>query len=205
MTLDPQRALISSFNFRVALNRSGGGAAGGGAAAGLTASASFSAGASIGGGGASAAAGIGASIGVGAGSPSGQLGDGGFQECSGLQIDMDVHEINEGGRNDGTVRLAGRGKYSNIVLKRGMLYPVGGTAVSELWAWLQGVLSGQRPIVRYDGIIEVFDNSSNAVVATWLFDRGLPAKVMGPTLNAKSGEIAIEELTIAHEGLRLRI
>lgn len=205
MTLDPQRALISSFNFRVALNRSGGGAAGGGAAAGLTASASFSAGASIGGGGASAAAGIGASIGVGAGSASGQLGDGGFQECSGLQIDMDVHEINEGGRNDGTVRLAGRGKYSNIVLKRGMLYPVGGTAVSELWAWLQGVLSGQRPIVRYDGIIEVFDNSSNAVVATWLFDRGLPAKVMGPTLNAKSGEIAIEELTIAHEGLRLRI
>ena len=205
MTLDPQRALISSFNFRVALNRSGGGAAGGGAADGLTASASFSAGASIGGGGASAAAGIGASIGVGAGSASGQLGDGGFQECSGLQIDMDVHEINEGGRNDGTVRLAGRGKYSNIVLKRGMLYPVGGTAVSELWAWLQGVLSGQRPIVRYDGIIEVFDNSSNAVVATWLFDRGLPAKVMGPTLNAKSGEIAIEELTIAHEGLRLRI
>jgi len=29
--------------------------------------------------------------------------------------------------------------------------------------------------------------------------------VSGPTLNAKSGEIAIEELTIAHEGLRLRI
>jgi phage tail-like protein len=67
------------------------------------------------------------------------------------------------------------------------------------------VLSGQRPVVRYDGVIEVLDNTSNSVVATWLFDRGLPAKVMGPALNAKSGEIAIEELTIAHEGLRLRI
>jgi phage tail-like protein len=198
MTLDPQRALMSTFNFRVALNRSGGGAAGGGAV-GVSASASFSVGASIGGG-VSASA----SIGV-AGASSGQLGDGGFQECSGLQIDMDVHEISEGGRNDGTVRLIGRGKYTNIVLKRGMLYPVGGTAVSELWSWLQGVLSGQRPVVRYDGVIEVLDNASNSVVATWLFDRGLPAKVMGPTLNAKSGEIAIEELTIAHEGLRLRI
>jgi phage tail-like protein len=67
------------------------------------------------------------------------------------------------------------------------------------------VLSGQRPVVRYDGVIEVLDAPSNSVVATWLFDRGLPAKVSGPSLNAKSGEVAIEELTIAHEGLRLRI
>ena len=41
------------------------------------------------------------------------------------------------------------------------------------------------------------------VVARWLFERGLPAKVTGPQLNAKTGEIAIEELHIAHEGLRL--
>jgi len=160
MSVDPQRALLSTFNFRVALNRSGGGAE--------------------------------------------QLGDGGFQECGGLQIDMDVHEITEGGRNDGTVRLAGRGKYTNIVLKRGMLFPVGGAAVNDIWSWLQGMLSGQRPIVRYDGVIEVLNASSGAVTATWVFDRGLPAKVSGPSLNAKSGDIAIEELTIAHEGLRLR-
>ena len=204
MTLDPQRALISTFNFRVMLNRSGGGA-GAGAGAGVGLSASLSASASIGGAGATASISANASIGVNAGASAGQLGDGGFQECTGLQIDMDVHEITEGGRNDGTVRLMGHGKYTNIVLKRGMLYPVGGTAVSELWGWLQGVLSGVRPIARYDGVIEVLDTASNTVVATWVFDRGLPAKVMGPTLNAKSGEIAIEELTIAHEGLRLRI
>jgi len=59
--------------------------------------------------------------------------------------------------------------------------------------------------VRYDGVIEVLDASRSAVVATWVFDRGLPAKVMGPQLNAKTGEIALEELTIAHEGLRLRV
>ena len=63
----------------------------------------------------------------------GQLGDGGFQECTGLEIEMDVQELQEGGRNDGTVRLVGRGKYTNIVLKRGMLYPAGGTAVNEIW------------------------------------------------------------------------
>ena len=182
-----------------------------GVSAGVTLSAGASASASASGAGLSAGAsasfgaGVGVTAGIGGGSSSGKLGDGGFQECTGLQIDMDVHEITEGGRNDGTVRLVGRGKYTNIVLKRGMVYPVGGTAVSEIWAWLQGVLSGQRPLVRYDGVIEVLNASSGAVTATWVFDRGLPAKVSGPTLNAKSGEIAIEELTIAHEGLRLRI
>ncbi len=202
MVLDPQRALISTFNYRVALNRTAGG---GGVGAGVSAGISLSASASIGSGGISASASASIGVGVGVGGASGQLGDGGFQECSGLQIDMDVQELNEGGRNDGVVRLIGRGKYTNIVLKRGMLYPRGGTAVNDLWGWLQGIISGQRPVVRYDGVIEVLDASNNSVVATWVFDRGLPAKVMGPSLNAKTGEIAIEELTIAHEGLRLRI
>ena len=64
---------------------------------------------------------------------------------------------------------------------------------------------GERPIARYDGVIEVLSADANDTVATWTFDRGLPQKISGPHLNAKSGEIAIEELTIAHEGLRLKV
>ncbi len=132
-----------------------------------------------------------------------ELGDGGFQECSGLEVSMDVQDVNEGGRNDGIIRLVGRGKYTPITLRRGMLYPAGGKVRNELWQWLQGVVSGERPVRRYDGKIEVWDGASAATVARWVFDRGLPQKVSGPSLNAKTGEIAIEELTIAHEGLRL--
>ena len=133
------------------------------------------------------------------------LGDGGFQECSGLQVEMDVQELVEGGRNDGTVRQVGRGKYSPIVLKRGMLFPDGGTVDNALWTWIQSVLGGVRPVARYDGVIEVVSPDGQDTVATWTFDRGLPQKVAGPQLNAKSGEVAIEELTIAHEGLRLLV
>lgn len=153
--------LASTFNFRVSLNRSGGGS-------------------------------------------DAQLGDGGFQECSGLGVEMDVFELDEGGRNDGVVRLVGRGKYQPIVLKRGMLVPNGGAVRNELWAWLQGILGGERPVRRYDGVIEVLDAAAGRVTATWVFDRGLPTKIAGPALNAQSGEVAIEELTIAHEGLRLK-
>jgi phage tail-like protein len=133
------------------------------------------------------------------------LGDGGFQECSGLDIEMDVQELQEGGRNNGVVRRVGRGKYSNIVLKRGMLFPDAGTVRNDLWKWIQDVLNGVRPVARYDGVIEVLAANGHDTVATWTFDRGLPQKVAGPQLNAKTGDVAIEELTIAHEGLRLRI
>jgi len=133
------------------------------------------------------------------------LGDGGFQECTGLDIEMDVVELVEGGRNNGTVRQVGRGKFSNIVLKRGMLFPDGGQVNNEMWNWIQNVLSGERPVARFDGVIEVLSPDGNDTVATWVFDRGLPQKIAGPQLNAKSGEVVIEELTIAHEGLRLQM
>ncbi len=134
-----------------------------------------------------------------------KLGDGGFQECNGLEISVDLKDLNEGGYNNRVRQLLGRGKYSSITLRRGMLYPAGGKVKSELWAWLQSVLGGERPVRRYDGKIEVRDAASAMTVATWLFDRGLPQKIAGPQLNAKTGEIAIEELTIAHEGLRLEL
>jgi phage tail-like protein len=133
------------------------------------------------------------------------LGNGGFQECTGLEVEMDVQELQEGGRNNGTVRQVGRGKYSPIVLKRGMLFPDDGQVYNELWNWLQGIVNGVRPVARYDGVIEMLSADGNDTVATWTFDRGLPAKIAGPQFNAKTGEIAIEELTIHHEGLRLLI
>lgn len=138
------------------------------------------------------------------GGGSDRLGDGGFQECSGLTVDVDLHEVLEGGSNDTTVRRLGRAKHSPIVLKRGMVVPTsGGYADVSLWAWLTALVSGQVPLPRYDGRIEVLDPAFERVVARWTFVRGLPLKVVGPSLNAVSGAVAVEELHIAHEGLLL--
>jgi hypothetical protein len=161
------------------------------------------------------------------------LGTGAFSECSGLDLEADVKEYLEGGRNDGVVRRVGRAKLSPIVLKRGMFRPLpageapapdpatgagpvpaGGPtgpagaapdhADTALWDWITGVVAGVLPIPRYNGEVQLQDPAGKRVLATWLFDRGLPSKVTGPTLNAKTGEIAMEELHIVHEGLRLR-
>lgn len=133
-----------------------------------------------------------------------ELGTGGFQECTGLDIELDVQEYLEGGRNDAVVRQVGRAKYTNLVLKRGMLVADGTDQVDRtLWDWLQGIASGVRPVARYDGLVQVMDAGGENVLATWEFDRGLPAKLAGPQLNGQTGQIALEELHIAHEGLRL--
>jgi phage tail-like protein len=136
-------------------------------------------------------------------SPGFDLVDGAFQECSGLEVEMDVQEYFEGGRNDGVIKRVGRARYSPVVLKRGMFYSEGGGNVDRaLWNWLQDVVKGVRPVERYDGTVRVM-SSFDSPAATWRFDRGLPLKIRGPELNAKTGEVAIEELHIAHEGLRL--
>ena len=142
------------------------------------------------------------------------LADIGFQECSGLDLETDVREYLEGGRNDGVVRRVGRVKLQPLVLKRCMAIrqpqpeqrsqPPETTVRPELWAWLQDTVVGRLPIRRYDGLIEVTGRAEGSPpMASWRFVRGLPLKVTGPALNAKTGEVAIEELHIAHEGLHL--
>lgn len=132
------------------------------------------------------------------------LGNGSFQECSGLDLEADVREYLEGGRNDGVIRRVGRVKLQPLVLKRGMFAKSPGQQVdSALWEWLQDMVRGNAPARRIDGTVHVFASRQDDPLATWRFVRGLPSKITGPALNARSGEIAIEELHIVHEGLRL--
>ena len=109
---------------------------------------------------------------------SGALGTGGFQECSGLEVEMDTSECPEGGAQQrggaagraGQVHQAGAQARDVVPARRhGRLVAVAVAA---------DVVDGVRPIARYDGTIEVLDDDE-AVVATWTFSRGLPAKLVG--------------------------
>ena len=119
---------------------------------------------------------------------------GGFSECGGLEMSMDVEEYREGGNNGTVLKFPTRIKWANLKLKRGV-------AVSDaLWLWHYGFVQGQ--VQRRDGIVALQDEEHNPV-KSWSFRRGLPIKWTGPALNATQNQVAIEELEIAHEGLRL--
>jgi phage tail-like protein len=119
---------------------------------------------------------------------------GGFSECSGIEMSLDVEEYQEGGNNGGSLRFPTRVKWTNLRLKRGM------ALTDDLWDWHYNFVQGQ--VVRRDGVVTLLDEQQNPV-KTWSFRRGLPVKWTGPSMNATNNQVAIEELEIAHEGLKL--
>jgi phage tail-like protein len=124
----------------------------------------------------------------------------GFSEISGLDATMEVENYDAGGSNGATLRFPGRIKWANLVCKRGVLPYRDPSDTSDFWFWLQSYLDGQG--VRKDGTITLL-NEAGQPALVWGWQRGLPAKWTGATMNAQQSQIAIEQLEIAHEGLTL--
>ena len=99
----------------------------------------------------------------------------------------------EGGDNRRTRKLPGVTKYSNITLRWGV------TDEEELFVWHQSVVNGQ--FSRKNGTIVLLDRAGNRK-KTWTFVNAWPVSWKGPEFNATAGEIAIEQLEIAHEGIQ---
>jgi phage tail-like protein len=118
---------------------------------------------------------------------------GGFSECSGLEMGLDIEEYKEGGNNGTVLHFPTRLKWTNLRLKRGVALS------DDLWLWHYGFVEGQ--VQRRDGIITLQDEQQNPV-KIWSFTRGLPVKWTGPALNATQSQVAVEEIEIAHEGLK---
>lgn len=128
------------------------------------------------------------------------MSDAGFSEVGGLEADVEVKAYAEGGRAEGNRQLVGRTTYPNLVLKRGMSRNL------ESWRWFTSVARGVRPVPRKGVIIELLDTADRtSVVARWLVSSAVPVKMRCTDLNARTGEVAIEELHLAHEGLELEI
>jgi len=133
---------------------------------------------------------------------------GGFQECQGLDVQLELEEYRAGGDNTAARQFKKHGGYPPLVFKKGV------TSSTAIWDWVHQVVDGNEPPKRKSGIVMLLERGGfNATelglpfadrmpVATWLFRRALPKQVQGPQLNATSNAIAIETLELAHEGLR---
>ena len=124
--------------------------------------------------------------------------DAGFQEVSNLGLEIGVSELRSGVEPTGRIRkISGLNKAADVTLKRGAM---GSERLSE---WLAAVRSddpGQHRTVR----ITLRSEDRKTVVAAWVLSRARILKYTPGPLNAKGGgEVAIEALTLAHEGLEL--
>ncbi len=118
--------------------------------------------------------------------------EGAFSECTGLQIESEIVEWEEGGLNDYKHRMLGRRKYSNIVLKRGVV-------TKELLDWYQKFRLGQE-FTRANLSI-ILHGYAGSPELRWNVTGALPVKWVGPTFKSGSTEVALETLELAHHGI----
>jgi len=119
-----------------------------------------------------------------------------FTEVSGLQVEMQVQEYQEGGNNGFVHRLPGPVKVSNITLKRGL------TKSNEFFKWCMEVAS--RNVKRRHVSVLMYDTRGQPV-ARWDYHNAYPVKWVGPQLNSTSQATAIETLELAHTGVELAL
>jgi phage tail-like protein len=119
-----------------------------------------------------------------------------FRECSGLDSETSVIESKEAGNKGQTIikKLPGDHKWGDISLKRGY------TDDMKLQSWRQLTVDGKLTDMRKNGSIVVYDYE-NKEVLRWNFKNGWISKLQGPSLNATGSDVAIESVTIVHEGL----
>ncbi|HYF79283.1 MAG TPA: phage tail protein [Symbiobacteriaceae bacterium] len=133
------------------------------------------------------------------------LFDGGFSQCTGLQMEQELVPYAEGGLVDYVHKLPGRTNYGNITLNWGMGYN------NSLWEWQYNnarAMAAGTDLKRKDGTLICLpyggmDDPLSLVAGSqvWYFKRGLPVKWTGPEFDASSSAVAIERIEIAHEGL----
>jgi phage tail-like protein len=118
-----------------------------------------------------------------------------FMECSGLSMEREVKEYSEGGVNDFVYKMAGRTKWSNITLRRGITYS------RDLWDWYRhGLYDGK---IKRINISIILGNAELKKVKQWDVFDAYPVKWSGADLSTSTLQVALESIEIAHHGMQL--
>ena len=115
-----------------------------------------------------------------------------FSSIKGLEAQVEVLEYREGGVNDLVHRLPGALTYPNLVLSNGLT----STAIE---AWFDETRLGAA---RHTLTVTFLDNKGTAIRA-WSFAEAYPIRWTGPVLAATEGNVAGEELEVAHAGMTM--
>jgi phage tail-like protein len=121
-----------------------------------------------------------------------------FMEVTGLEVEISVESIEEGGENGFVHRLPGRMTWPNITLKRGV------TKADNLFTWMNKS-SGEKfsqagnVLTRSTAAITLIGPAGKRLRA-WNVVEAFPVKWKGPDFSTASTDSATEQLEIAHHG-----
>lgn len=116
-----------------------------------------------------------------------------FTSCQGLSAKINTTLLKEGGVNDHQRILLGPASFTEVTLSRGI------TNSLLFWNWLQAAMNGGPNIRRHVNIL-VF-NQAGETMQCWTLRGAVPVSWKAAQLQASSTGIAVEELSLAYEGL----
>ncbi len=123
------------------------------------------------------------------------LGISSFKEVQGFSTEVGVSEYREGGFGFLTSRkLPGLVTYNEITLNKGMY------SSPMLYEFFNNYLEGQN-FSPVDGKITVYNNAGEPT-ASWTVINAWPKSYSSSDLSADNGEVIIETLVLAHEGIK---
>ncbi len=118
-----------------------------------------------------------------------------FSECSGLGVTIKRDAQREGGVNDQQRILLGQAEFTDVTLKRGI------TDDLTFWTWLSQTLGTSKKERRNINIL--LFNQAGETMQAWTLIGAIPVGWKAPALQANADSVAIEEMTIAYEGLKI--
>ena len=122
---------------------------------------------------------------------------GGFQEVSGIGMEVTVSEYRNGNDKDNGVRkMTGLNKATDVTLKRGV---IGTTALYE---WLNEIRNGDQKSFR--DVTVVLMSEDRTPVLEWRLLRARIIKCTYGPMNAKGNDVAMEEMVLAYERLEMK-
>jgi len=117
----------------------------------------------------------------------------GFQEVSGLGLEMTLAEYRAGNyQENAPLKVNTTYKVPDITLKRGVIGRL------DLYEWLDLVREGAAEQLK-TVTIKLMAEDRNTEAMQWKIIGARPMKYTGPSLNGKGTELAIDEFTIAGE------
>ena len=123
-----------------------------------------------------------------------------FKEVSGITMEMGVEEIAEGGVNGYKHRVPTTAKFSNLVLKRGLI-----PKDSELAKWCTSTINGGLEEAIQTKMITVhLLDASRKPLQSWSFANAWPVKWAVSDFNSMNNDIAIETLEFAYNNFQSR-
>lgn len=120
----------------------------------------------------------------------------GFQEVSGLNMEVNISDYRNGNEKTNHVRkVIGMHSFGDVTLKRGLIGSM------DLWQWIAQARDGDQGAAR-SVTIQLLDESRSDTVMTWKLTNARPMRYTAPSLNATSGsEVAVEELVLSVESV----